>query len=97
MPPTRRDLLKRTVAAVAGPSLAALPPTAGAAQTTSLRSVVDCTDDVSFALAGLKVTIGNHWAERWTHEQRAHFLAVIDREFPEVAAEVVAVCRGMTA
>lgn len=86
MSPTKRDLSKRTVAAVAASSM---PAVAGATQTTSLLSVPDALDDVSLVLAGVKVTITNHWAELWSREQRAHFLEVIDREFPELAADVI--------
>jgi len=45
-------------------------------------------DPVPYGLAAVKGFLWIHW-EGWTLGEREHFLEVIEREFPAVAADTV--------
>lgn len=55
-----------------------------------LASAFDLTNPTPYhILAEINGYILIHWAERWSLAERTHFLDVIEREFPEVAADVI--------
>ncbi len=55
----------------------------------TLASVFDLTNPTPYILAAVNGTVLIHWAEQWSLAERAHFLDVIEREFPELAADVI--------
>lgn len=86
MSPTRRDLFKRIGAAAV---VAAIPAVAAAAPAPTLVSVFDFTEPMPYALAAVNGFTLIHWAEQWSPAERVHFLDVIEREFPKLAAHVI--------
>lgn len=95
MSPTRRDLFKRAAATVAAASTAALPVLTVTAQPPRLVSVVDTDDPVPYGLAAVKGFMWIHWADHWTPSERTHFLTVIEREFPDLANDVIVHMQGV--
>lgn len=89
MSPTRRDLFRRTGATIAAASIAALPAVPVAAQTPRLASLIDVDDDVPYGLAVISGETYCLWAKTWSRDERERFLMVIEREFPNLTADVI--------
>ncbi len=88
MSPTRRDLFRRAAATVAAVSVAAIPTVPVVATKPSRLLVAFIFDDpVPYGMATVNGYLWIHWAN-WTRGEREHFLEVIEREFPVVAADV---------
>lgn len=85
MSPTRRDLFRRTAATVAAASIAVVPTLPVAAQPGRLASVVDCTNPMPNAHFGGPVFC--LWRD-WSPAERLHFINVLDREVPDLAAMI---------
>ena len=85
MSPTRRDLFRRATATIATASIAVLPDMPVASHPGRLASVVDCTNPMPNAHFG-----GPIWCmwHDWSPAQRRHFIDVIDRELPDLAAMI---------
>ena len=86
MSPSRRDLLKFVTGAAIAAAIPAIP---AVSQTPSLASMCDLTERVPYVMAPLGYFLAEHWVHRWSVAERAHFLDVFEREFPEIADDIV--------
>ncbi len=93
MSPTRRDVIKRSAAAVAVVSIATLPIFPVAAKPHGLASMVDTTSAFVGNLHALDVMLNFHWRD-WTPARRARFVEVLDdalgREYHDLLADTIA-------
>ncbi len=60
-----------------------------AAKAPALASLIDTSENGPYGLSAISGTVWIHWYKHWTRDQREHYLAVIEREFPEFTAEIV--------
>lgn len=89
MSPTRRDLFKRFLATIATASVAALPALPVADQPGRLAALIDTSEQVSHGIGTINGMTFIHWAERWSPDEREHYLTVMAREFPDMTADVI--------
>jgi hypothetical protein len=55
----------------------------------TLASVFDLTNPTPDIMVVVNGYTRIHWGEQWSLAERAHFLDVIEREFPKLAADVI--------
>ena len=59
------------------------------AQIGRLASLIDTFEHGPYGLSAISGTVWCLWWKRWTQEERDHYLALDDRELPDLTAEVI--------